>query len=125
MMEVRVARSAQIKLEDRTPRRSRVLMTAVLYTPDGARNVRVQDLSAKGARILCDGPVADGCDALFKRGGVFAAARVVWASAGKAGLSFYRELSGPELDSAFNSVVAGACATTRSEAPRPLQPEVG
>jgi hypothetical protein len=51
---------------------------------------------------------------VFKRGGVFAAARIAWLADGKAGLSFYRELSESELDSAFNSVAADSCPTTRS-----------
>ncbi|HEY1215298.1 MAG TPA: PilZ domain-containing protein [Bryobacteraceae bacterium] len=92
----------------RLPHRTRVLMTAILFTPSGAQKVRIQDLSARGAKVLTDGHIVDGCDALFKRGVLFAAARIVWSRDGKAGLSFYRELSQVELESAFNPALAAA-----------------
>jgi hypothetical protein len=100
----------------RVPKRTRVLMTAVLFTPDGVQNVRVQDLSARGARLLTDGQVRDGCDALFKRGQLFVAARISWSAKSSAGLIFYRELSELELDNAFNSSGAPFCSTIRSTA---------
>lgn len=87
---------------DRVPRRTRVLMTATLLTPDGAQKVRVRDLSSRGARVLIEQPISDGSDALFKRGQVFAAASIVWSSRVEAGISFYRQLSSIELESAFN-----------------------
>jgi hypothetical protein len=89
-------------------------MTAVLFTPDGAQNVRVQDLSAGGARLLTNAVVRDGCDAVFKRGELFAAARIAWSAKGSAGLTFYRELSELELDGAFNSSGGTLCSTSRS-----------
>lgn len=94
--------SSHASTSDRTPTRTRVLMTAVLFTRDGAENVRIQDLSPKGARILVDRPLRDSCDAIFKRGAVFVAGRIVWSAPGKAGIAFYRELSEMELESAFN-----------------------
>jgi hypothetical protein len=100
-------------------------MTAVLFAPDGAQNVRVQDLSARGARLLTNGEIRDGCDAVFKRGELFVAARIVWSAKGSAGLIFYRELSELELDGAFNSSGATLCSTSRSngeKSPRRLAP---
>ena len=87
----------------RKPPRTRVLMTAVLFTRDGAQRVRVQDLSAEGARLLTEAAVSEAEDAIFRRGGLFAAGRIAWSAPGRAGLSFYRGLSEAELESAFNS----------------------
>ena len=89
-------------------------MTAVLFTPEGVQNVRVLDLSTRGACLLTDGQVRDGCDALFKRGELFAAAHIAWSGKATAGLVFYRELSELELDDAFNSTGATLCSTNRS-----------
>jgi hypothetical protein len=83
-------------------------MTAVLFTCEGAQNIRIRDLSAKGARILVDGPIRDGCDAILKRGAVFVAGRIVWSAPGKVGIAFYRELSSLELESAFNGQSRGS-----------------
>lgn len=88
---------------ERKPPRTRVLMTAVLFTRDGAQRVRVQDLSAEGARLLTETAVNEAQDAIFRRGGLFAAGRIVWSAPGRVGLSFYRGLSAAELESAFNS----------------------
>ncbi len=43
------------------------------------------------ARVLMSG------DAIFKKGSVFAAARVAWSDGVKAGLYFYRELPDEDL----------------------------
>jgi len=96
------------RVSDRTPARTSVLMTAVLFTCEGAQNIRIRDLSAKGARILVDGPIRDGCDAILKRGAVFVAGRIVWSAPGKVGIAFYRELSSLELESAFNGQSRGS-----------------
>lgn len=94
---------------DRSPKRTRVLFEAVLLTPEGAQKVRIRDLSASGAKVLTEANVRAACDGLFKRGGLFAAARILWSRDQQLGLRFYRELSPEELESAFNG------AATRGE----------
>ncbi|MFL6725733.1 MAG: PilZ domain-containing protein [Sphingomicrobium sp.] len=82
----------------RRTRRTRVLMTGTLVTPDGSQKVTVRDISRTGAQVLgAKGFTAD-CDAIFRRGSLFAAARVAWVSGDEAGLKFYRELSEEEID---------------------------
>lgn len=103
-----MAASTHSSVSGRTPARTSVLMTAVLFTREGAQNIRVRDLSAKGARILIEGPMRDGCDAILKRGAVFVAGRIVWSAPGKVGIAFYRELSSLELESAFNGQSRGS-----------------
>lgn len=77
--------------------RQRVLFVATLFTPDGAQRIRVRDLSTGGARIFAQEPLSGEYDAIFKRGGIFAAARVVWTSGTEAGLSFYRPLEAGDI----------------------------
>lgn len=81
----------------RIPRRAHVLMTGTLFTHDGARKVLIRDLSNVGALVSADTKIPYDCDAIFKKGSVFAAARVAWSDGGKAGLHFYRELSDKDL----------------------------
>jgi len=102
---------------DRSSKRPRVLFEAVLLTPEGARQVRVRDLSQSGAQLLTDGLVKGECDALFKRGELFAAARILWSDDRQLGLRFYRQLSTEELASAFNGA-RGAHFQERSPAPQ-------
>lgn len=100
----------------RIPKRTRVLMTAVVFTAEGAHRVRIQDLSATGARVLTDRHIADGRDAMFKRGELFAAGRIVWSEHDRAGISFYRQLCQDELDGAFNPAPPPAPAGRASQA---------
>lgn len=86
---------------DRTKKRSRVLMVGTLFTPDGAQKVRVRDISATGAQIVAESSVTQDCDAIFKRGAIFAAARVAWSKGRWAGLTFYRELPAADVRSGF------------------------
>lgn len=77
--------------------RTRVLMNATLFTPDGAFRVRVRDISRVGAQLYSYDRIHPGCDAIFKRGPLFLAARVVWTRGEHSGISFYRELTADEL----------------------------
>lgn len=87
---------------ERASKRSRVLMVATLFTADGAQKIRVRDLSQSGAQVCLSTPVRQGGDAIFKRGGIFAATRVVWSAALQAGLEFYTQLTTAELQSTLN-----------------------
>lgn len=89
----------------RTDKRTKVLMIGTLMTPDGAHNVKIRDISSTGAHLSATGSLAGGCDAVFKRGTLFAAARVAWSRKDEAGIEFYRELSPNEIASTFHPVV--------------------
>ena len=90
--------------------RTRVLMTGTVLTPDGAHKVLIRDISPTGAQVIAESPMPSQCDALFKRGSVFAAAHVAWSRENEAGLSFYRELTVQEVDSTFHPVVLRAAS---------------
>ncbi|HVM37096.1 MAG TPA: PilZ domain-containing protein [Sphingomicrobium sp.] len=90
---------------DRFAKRKRVLMTGVLFTPDGAIKVRVRDISATGANLHADIRMLPDCDAVFKKGPVFAAARVAWCRDRDVGINFYRELTEQEVAQLFHPVV--------------------
>jgi hypothetical protein len=45
--------------------------------------------------------VPSDCDAIFRRGSLFAAARVSWVRGGEIGISFYRELSSEEVEASL------------------------
>jgi len=85
-------------IRERGRNRRRVLMTATLLTPGGAANVRIRDISPAGAQIVGVSGVSGSCDALLKRGSLFAAARVVWADGDEAGIQFYRTLKLEDLE---------------------------
>jgi hypothetical protein len=84
-------------LEDRALFRTRVLLTGTLMTAEGAVQVRVRDLSSAGAQIWTEHPIEAGGDAVFKRGELFVAAKIVWSYEHRAGLSFYREIDVEQL----------------------------
>jgi hypothetical protein len=79
-------------------KRARVLMFAVLVTPAGTRKVTIRDISRSGAQVAAKDKIPTDCDVLFKRGSLFAAARVAWVSGDEAGLRFYRDLSPDEVE---------------------------
>lgn len=81
----------------RAAKRVRVLMNGTLFTRDGVRKVRVRDLSSSGARVAADTDIPSDCDAVFRMGSMFAAARVAWAEGRNAGLHFYRELPSEQV----------------------------
>jgi len=85
--------------------RTRVLMSGVLISPMGAHKVTIRDVSRSGAQVLLSEPIPKECDVLFRRGSLFAAARVAWVSNGEAGLRFYRELSPDEVEGTFPPAV--------------------
>ena len=89
----------------RSDKRTKVLMIGTLLTPEGAQRVKIRDISSTGAHLCSTGLIADGCDALFKRGSLFAAARVAWTGQDEVGINFYRDLSPGEVASTFHPVV--------------------
>ena len=89
----------------RGARRTRVLMTGTLLTPQCAHKVVIRDVSPTGAQVTAPDMIQGNCDAILKRGSLFAAARIAWAEGREAGIRFYRELSEEEVDSTFHPVV--------------------
>ena len=81
----------------RSERRSRVLLAAKLKTPFGEIDVRLRDLSRKGALIECSRQPPVGSEVTFMRGSIVIPARVAWASAGKAGLEFLYVIDEQEM----------------------------
>jgi hypothetical protein len=77
--------------------RKRVLMRGTLFTPDGAFVVWVRDVSTTGALVSCKDRLPVGCDVIFKRGEIFAAAHLAWSNDTGAGVKFYRDLSNDEI----------------------------
>ena len=86
-------------------KRTRVLMTGTLLTPKCAHKVVIRDVSPTGAQVTAPDMIDANCDAILKRGSLFAAARVAWTDGKEAGIRFYRELSPAEVDSTFHPVV--------------------
>ena len=83
----------------RTAKRVRVLKSGSLLTSEGLCNVLIRDLSADGALIYADSEIPENCDAIFKKGEMFAAVRVAWSDGRNAGIRFYRPLSVAEVSS--------------------------
>lgn len=100
-----MASATRLRNALRTTKRMRVLMTGTLFTPDGVQRVLIRDLSRGGALIGLESEVPVHCDAIFKRGKVFAAAQVAWSRQREAGLRFYRGLTTEEVDSTFQPIV--------------------
>jgi hypothetical protein len=71
--------------------RKRVLMNATIIGPEGRHQARVVDLTVSGVQILCNHRLEKDWDVIFKRGDMFVAARVAWATRTGAGLEFYRK----------------------------------
>lgn len=86
---------------DRAFPRSRVLMTGMLMTPEGAVSVRIRDISVTGAQVWAQSGVPSNCDAILKRGSFFVAARVKRSVDRYVALQFYRQLSDQEFSSAL------------------------
>jgi hypothetical protein len=73
-------------------------MTGVLLTPAGAQKVTLRDISRTGAHLVGTKDVPADCDAVFRRGSLFAAAHVSWVRGGEVGIQFYRELDPEEVE---------------------------
>lgn len=97
--------ATQLPDSTRNIRRTRVLMTGTLLTPQCAHKVVIRDVSPTGAQVSSQDPIDGHCDAVLKRGSLFVAAHVAWTEGREAGIRFYRELSPAEVDSTFHPVV--------------------
>lgn len=72
--------------------RKHVFMNAVIISEGGSHSARIADLLSTSVRISCNNPPLANREVIFKRGSVFAAARVAWADQTSARLEFYTEV---------------------------------
>ena len=72
----------------RSAKRNRVLLAAKIECGAADADVRLRDLSQKGALIECASPPPQDSEVVFSRGSIRVPARVAWAAEGRAGLEF-------------------------------------
>jgi hypothetical protein len=80
--------------------RKRVLMRGTIFAPSGAHVILIRDISSKVALISAEDMLPEHCDVIFKRGPIFAAARIAWSKGKLARVEFYRDLPQEHLSSA-------------------------
>lgn len=78
-------------------KRSRVLLAAKIATAQGMRDVRLRDISTKGALIEGEELPAAEEEVVFIRGSVEVPARIVWNLNHRAGLQFTRAIDEAQL----------------------------
>ena len=78
-------------------RRAHVFMSGMLSTPIGPISVVIRDVSKRGALVVGDNNIPDGCSVCLLRAGSEVHAQVMWAKGKAAGLSFDRPLTATEL----------------------------
>lgn len=81
----------------RSVKRARVLLAAKIRTGDGDVDVRLKDLSRKGALIELNGSLALGQEVTFARGETSVPARVAWTGGNRAGLEFLEMIDESEV----------------------------
>lgn len=81
----------------RQAKRARVLLAAKLETPGGTLDVRLRDLSRKGALVECQTPPAVGTKVTFVRGSTRVPARVAWTAGIRIGLEFLTMIDESEV----------------------------
>ena len=72
----------------RRAKRARVLLAAKLWVGSSEIDVRLRDLSQKGALVECQNLPPVGSEVVFSRGSIRVPARVAWAGEGRVGLEF-------------------------------------
>jgi len=73
---------------NRSAKRARVLLAGRLETPKGEIEVRLRDISRKGALVECTKGPSAGTEVTFVRGRTRVPARVAWAGKDRIGLEF-------------------------------------
>lgn len=79
------------------PKPTRVLISCELLTPINTVRVTLRDISKTSAHVIGARTVPPECDAILRRGPLFAAVRVVSVKDNEAQLKFYRQLSLDEI----------------------------
>lgn len=82
----------------RKPKPTRVLISCELLTPINTVGVTLRDISRSSAHVIGARTVPADCDAILRRGSLFAAVRVECVKDNEAQLKFYRPLSVDEID---------------------------
>lgn len=72
----------------RQAKRNRVLLAARISSGSMELDVRLRDLSQKGALVEGESVPPKGAEVLFSRGSMSVPARVAWSAANRAGLEF-------------------------------------
>ena len=72
----------------RKTKRARVLLTARISTASGEIEVRLRDLSRKGALVESEIVPPQGSEVMFKRGSTIVPARIAWTGGNRIGLEF-------------------------------------
>ena len=72
----------------RGAKRARVLLAAKLRTGAAEMDVRLRDLSQKGALVEASSMPPAGTEVVFVRGSISVPARIAWTTPGRAGLEF-------------------------------------
>ena len=84
-------------LQKRKPRRSRVLLSAFLESAAGRQEVRIRDISTKGALLEANDPPREGEEIALSCGDSSLKGRVAWHDGVLAGVEFTEPLSGSLL----------------------------
>lgn len=77
--------------------RKRVLLSAKLRLGDSVLDVRLRDLSRRGALIETSAPAPVGTNVVFERGATVVPARVAWIRGERMGLSFHEPIEESEV----------------------------
>jgi hypothetical protein len=72
----------------RSAKRNRVLLAAKLQVSGAEIDVRLRDLSQKGALVECTSVPPAGTEVIFHRGSIMVPARIAWTGSNRAGLEF-------------------------------------
>ncbi|HZG07433.1 MAG TPA: PilZ domain-containing protein [Allosphingosinicella sp.] len=78
-------------------KRARVLLSARVRTGAGEMDVRLRDLSQRGALVEAKSLPPQGSEVAFCRGSINVPARVAWCCDGKAGLEFAYQIDESEV----------------------------
>jgi hypothetical protein len=82
----------------RRAKRNRVLLAAKLDVHGSEIDVRLRDLSQKGALVECQTvPPAPGTEVVFHRGSITVPARIAWTGCNRAGLEFAFQIDESEV----------------------------
>jgi hypothetical protein len=103
----------------RQAKRNRVLLAAKLEVGGMPIDVRLRDLSQKGALIECPQVPPAGTEVVFHRGSITVPARIAWAGANRAGLEFAYMIDESEV------LVQLRRTTTDQNQPRFRRPGLG
>lgn len=89
----------------RSAERKRVLMRATVLCARGNIQVRIRNISSSGALLNCSVGLFVGEDVIFRRGGIFVAAKIIRADKAELALKFYTQLLKSDMQTLFHPVI--------------------